>query len=132
SGVPAVPTTPAEQFNSSPPVVEPSLQQTPAVVQPPEGGTDSDITIKRKTNFLLEDGDSGTHMFWTADPVEWSPIGNENSDSTPSTATDYLHSKPTVSQVLAEELSPPVLSAEAEKKEKKNFDSLLKKLLPVL
>ena len=134
SVAPAVPTTPAEQFNSLPPVVEPSLQQTPPGVQPPEGGTDSDITIKRQTNFLQEDGDSGTQMFWTADPVEWSPIGNENMDSTPSTATDYLHSKPMVPQMLSEELSPLVLSAEGEakKKEKKDFDSLLKKLLPAL
>jgi len=45
-------------------------------------------------HFLQDDDDAGTHLFWSAGPVEWSPIGNEQSVSVPLTADDYLRSKP--------------------------------------
>ena len=47
-------------------------------------------------HFLQDDDDAGTHLFWSTGPVEWSPIGNEQtaSVSVPLTADDYLLSKP--------------------------------------
>ncbi len=120
---PTVPPVPTGQVNSAPPVVTSS-----------EGGMNSDITGKRRTNFSQENEKAGTHIFWPADPVEWSPLGNENASAMPLTATDYLHSKPTAPEVSPGVPSPVVSpTSNAEKKKlEKSSDSRLKKLLPIL
>jgi serine/threonine protein kinase/ABC-type phosphate transport system substrate-binding protein len=52
-------------------------------------------------HFLQDDDDAGTHLFWPPGPVEWSPIGNEQtaSVSVPLTAGDYLRSEPFTPEV---------------------------------
>jgi hypothetical protein len=73
-------------------------------------------------------------MFWSAGPVEWSPIGNEHAGSVPLTAVDYLRSKPMAPEVPPDEPPPLVLpsSEEEKKKRKQTTDSRLKRLLPIL
>ncbi len=134
SATPATPPTPGERFNSSSPVVDPSFRQNPQVVPPFNGGAGSDINGKRETNFLQGYEDTGTHMYWSQGPVEWSPIGNENASSTPLTAMDYLRSKPLAPEVSPDkpsQLELPALDKE-KKKGEKTSDSRLKKLLPIL
>jgi serine/threonine protein kinase len=120
---PTAPTVPTGQVNSAPPVVAPS-----------EGDMNSDITGKRSPNFSQENENAGTHIFWSADPVEWSPLGNENVSAMPLTATDYLHSKPIAPGVSPAEPSPLAspISNDDKKKKEKISDSRLKKLLPIL
>ena len=127
---PAVPPVPAEQSNL-PPVVKPPIQQTTPANTAHESGEGSDVTAKRKKNPPRENDDAGTHMFWSAGPVEWSPIGKENA---PLTATDYLRSKPMAPEVPPAGPSPLMLptSNEAKKKGENTSDSRLKKLLPIL
>ena len=120
---PTVPPVPTGQVNSAPPVVTSS-----------EGGMNSDITGKRGPNFSQENKNAGTHIFWSVDPVEWSPLGNENASAMSLTATDYLRSKPTAPGVSQGEPSPvgSLTSDDEKKKKEKTSDSRLKKLLPIL
>jgi hypothetical protein len=57
---------------------------------------DTGVTEIRRKSFLEEDDAEGNSIFWSADPLEWSPIGNEGDGSTPLTAADYLGNKPLV------------------------------------
>jgi len=123
SVVPTGPPIPTGQVNSAPPGVTSS-----------EGDMNSDITGNRGPIFSQENINAGTHIFWSTDPVEWSPLGNENASAMPLTATDYLSSKQTEPGVSAGEPSPvasPTTDDEKKKKEKTS-DSRLKKLLPIL
>ncbi len=131
---PTAPAIPAGQSNFPPPIFEPSINQAQTASTPPEAPKDSEITLPRKTNFLQGHEDSGTHMFWSTEPVEWSPIGNETVGSMPSTATEYLHSKSTPLETAPDKPSSPVqpVSGEEKKKGHKDSDSRLKKLLPIL
>jgi serine/threonine protein kinase len=123
---------PMEQLNA-PPLVDPSLQQNPSRVPLSEDSVGSDVTEIRKKNFLQEQNDAGTHIFWSADPVEWSPIGNDNASSTPLNAADYLRSKPMAPEAPPDTPPPLVLpSSSEEKKKKQTPDTRLKKLLPIL
>jgi len=121
----------AEPSNPSPLVGPPSQQPPPA-----KDSTGSDVTEIRKSKFLKgqKADDVGTHMFWSAGPVEWSPIGNEHAGSVPLTAVDYLRSKPMAPEVPPDEPPPLVLpsSEEEKKKRKQTTDSRLKRLLPIL
>lgn len=45
-------------------------------------------------NSSRDDNDAGTHLFWSVDPLEWSPIGKEQDGLVPLTAADYLQSMP--------------------------------------
>ena len=58
---------------------------------------------------FLEDDDAASQLFWSSGPVEWSPIGNEQTASVavPLNADDYLRSKPYEPEV------PPVSEAPA-------------------
>jgi serine/threonine protein kinase len=123
---------------------EPSFNQAPTVLTPPEISKESEITLPRKTNFLQDHEDSSTHMFWTTEPVEWSPIGDETAGSTPSTAAEYLGSEilseakddKQVSQddirVAREAKRDQPVSGEEKKQRDKDSNTRLKKLLPVL
>ncbi len=131
---PTVPTIPGGQSDSPAPVFEQSFNQASLEATPVEGDKESERTLSRKTNFLQEPEGSGTHMFWSTDPVEWSPIGNETAGSMPSTATGYLHSKPLVPETPPDKTFPPAQPASGgeQKKREKASDSRLKKLLPIL
>lgn len=59
----------------------------------------------------LEEDDAGTHLFWSVDPLEWSPIGNEQVGSVPLTATAYLQSMPAAPQAPPADLVPPATPA---------------------
>ncbi len=103
-------------------------------------------------HFLQDDDDAGTHLFWPAGPVEWSPIGNEQtaSVSVPLTAGDYLRSEPFTPQVPPAPAAPvptpattPAASPEKESlvapaqssgdsNDKSQQKSWRKKVLPVL
>ncbi len=83
---PVNPQPPAEMFASDPPVQQPSR---------PLGSIaeDTDVTEIRRKSFLEENDDAGKSIFWSADPPEWSPIGNQEEGSTPMTASEYLDGK---------------------------------------
>ncbi|HEU0004192.1 MAG TPA: protein kinase [Ktedonobacteraceae bacterium] len=114
---------------------------------------DTDITSPRigsgTRHFLQDDDDAGTHLFWSGDPVEWSPIGNEQmaSASVPLNAEDYLRSKPlapevppapvastTSTAVASPEKEQPVARAQPSEERKDNGKQKKwqKKILPVL
>ena len=97
---------------------------------------------------FLEDDDAGTHLFWSSGPVEWSPIGNEQTASVavPLNADDYLRSKPFAPEVppaseaptavVAPEKEPPVAPplppASGDDRNKREQKTWRKKVLPVL
>ncbi len=97
---------------------------------------------------FLEDDDTGTQLFWSSGPVEWSPIGNEQTASVavPLNAEDYLRSKPYVPEVppapeapaavAAPEKEPPAAPslppASVDDKGKREQKTWRKKALPVL
>ena len=81
-----------------------------------------------------ESEDRGSHIYWSADPVEWSPIGEEEGISMPATATDYLNSKVTPSENGTAKSSSALthtLQNESASEEKVAHTSF-QKLLPIL
>ena len=89
-------------------------------------------TYSTMTSFN-ESADKGSYIFWSTEPVEWSPIGEEG-DSTSATATDYLNSKDTLSEnEIAQSTSvlTPELENEHGSKEKV-AQTGFQKLLPIL
>lgn len=126
---------PAEQFVPPGPVSSP-LQQVPPLAGP-VAGTGGEA---RKEGFLQEDDDVGTHLFWSVDPVEWSPLGVEQAGAVPLTAGEYLRSKPMAQAVPPESAAASTATVpaepEAEKKSRGKVSEIVrahkKKLLPVL
>jgi hypothetical protein len=103
---PVTPSLPQERFSISTPFEQP--------VQPPSPTQDStamdsgsDVTEMRRKSFLEVNDDEGDSIFWSADPLEWSPIGNEGDGSSPLTAAEYLSNKPVVPQVEPQKVTPP-------------------------
>jgi serine/threonine protein kinase len=148
---PSTPVVPLGQSDLASTLFEPTFNQAPSVSSPPEIPNESEITLSRKTNFLPGDADSGTHLFWSTEPVEWSPIGNETAGSMPSTAAEYLgseilrfaqHDKQDAQdekrdakgdrQVAQDDLQEQATSSDEKKNKEKGSDTRLKKLLPVL
>ena len=81
-----------------------------------------------------ESEDRGSHIYWSTEPVEWSPIGEEERDEMPATATDYLNSKVTPSENSIAKSSPALtreLQNESGSGEKVAHTSF-QKLLPIL
>lgn len=80
-----------------------------------------------------ESEDRGSHIYWSTEPVEWSPIGEEGGDS-PATATEYLNSKATLTEngigKPSSVLNPEI--EEESKGEEKVTYSRFKNLLPIL
>ena len=116
---------------------------------PPAASPDSTDKMSRAagsgTRHFLEDDDAGTHLFWSGGPVEWSPIGNEQTASVavPLSAEEYLHSKPFAPDVPSapttvaapeKELSasPTQPPASGNKKDKPEQKTFRKKVLPIL
>ncbi|HVB73099.1 MAG TPA: serine/threonine-protein kinase [Ktedonobacteraceae bacterium] len=134
------------------PVQAASSASDAAPLQPVFPAVDQDATMPGigKKHFLQndDDDDTDTKLFWSADPVEWSPIGNEQTASVPLTATDYLRSKPDAphesdetvgtsdsAQVAPAETKLPEPLVEAREPQKdggKQKKSWQKKALPIL
>ncbi len=97
---------------------------------------------------FLEDDDTGTNLFWSSGPVEWSPIGNEQTASVavPLNADDFLRSKPyepevppaseapTAVAAPEKELpaEPPLPPPAGDDKDKREQKTWRKKALPIL
>ncbi len=131
---PITPALPLGQSYPPPPIFEPPYNQTSTAGNPPEETNDSDITLARKTNSMQEHEGASSHIYWSTEPVEWSPIGEETGDSMLSTASQYLSSKPTLPETLQDKSSSPVKPAldDETRSAEKASDSRLKKLLPIL
>src|SRR5579859_368200 len=128
--------TPASNSAPLPPVVSPDSSDRTS----PGSGPG--------TRHFLEDDDAGTHLFWSSGPVEWSPIGNEQTASVavPLNADDYLRSKPFVPEippiseaptaVAAPEKEPPAApeqpSDSGDGKPQRQQKTWRKKALPIL
>src|SRR5579864_2164986 len=74
-------------------------------------GQDRDGGGRGQKHFLQDDDDAGTHLFWSVDPLEWSPIGNEQVGSVPLTAEDYLQSMPMAARIEPVEGEAAALAA---------------------
>jgi serine/threonine protein kinase len=123
-----------EQSNPPQHILEPSINQISTDGGFPEDKNDSDITLARKTYSLRDDEGIGSHLYWSTEPVEWSPLGEETGDSTVVTATDYLRSEPTPPEDFTNLTASPIkpdLVKETGNAEKVP-DSRRKKLLPIL
>jgi serine/threonine protein kinase len=131
---PITPALPSGQSNPSPPIFEPPFNQTSTVENPLDDTNDSDITLARKANSLQQYEGVESHIYWSTEPVEWSPIGEENRDSMPTTASGYLSNKSTEPEMFKDKSSSPVKSAldEETRSVEKAPDLRLKKLLPIL
>jgi serine/threonine protein kinase len=131
---PITPAFPIGQSNPSSRILEPPMNQTSTVGNFPEDNDDSDITLARDTYSLKEDEGIGSHIYWSTEPVEWSPIGEESGDEQPATATELLRSKPTSPENFAITSSSP-LKTDLDKgtgSKERVADSRLRKLLPIL
>ncbi|MGZ3627530.1 MAG: serine/threonine protein kinase [Ktedonobacteraceae bacterium] len=129
------PITPAisiGQHYTSSDFVEPSINQTATFGKIPVVKEDSDITLARRTNSMQGDEGFGANMYWSTEPVEWSPIGAETGDSMPSIATEFLKGKPILTESPTNESRLKTDIDEEFKNEAKAADSRLKKLLPIL
>ncbi len=131
------PITPAysiEQSNPPQHILEPLINQISTDESFPKDRDDSDLTLAKKS-YSLRDGEGiGSHLYWSTEPVEWSPIGEETGDSTATTATDYLRSKPTppenFTNTAASPLKPDLVKGT--RSAEKDPDSRIKQLLPIL
>jgi hypothetical protein len=131
---PNAPAFPIRQSTSPPHNIEQSKTQTSTVGNFLEDRDDLNITLARDTYSLRDDEGIGSQIFWSTEPVEWSPVGDETRDSMPATATEFLRSKLTPPGNVTHSSSSE-LKADLEKEtrsEEKVADSRLKKLLPIL
>lgn len=76
----------------------------------------------------------GSQMYWSTEPVEWSPIGEVTGDSPAATATEFLKSRPMQSEDYTKTSFSPIKlhSGNEAKRTEKSADKRLKKLLPIL
>ena len=129
---PITPDISTGQFYTSSDIVEPSMNQTSTFGKFPVEDEDSDITLARRTNSVKSAEGIGAHMYWSTEPVEWSPIGAETGDSVPSTATEFFKGKPILTESLTNESILKTGLDEEFRNDKKADDSRFKKLLPIL
>src|SRR5579859_3165990 len=120
----------------------------PPAVAPPDSTNRTSPGSGSGAKHFLEDDDAGTHLFWSSGPIEWSPIGNEQTASVavPLNADDYLRSKPFVPEippvseaptaVAAPEKEPPAApeqpSDSGDGKHQRQQKTWRKKALPIL
>ena len=129
------PITPAfsiGQFTDTSDIVESSMNKTSTVGNFPVDEEDSDKTLALKTNALKNDEASAAYLYWSTEPVEWSPIGEETGDLVPATATEFLKGKPTSTENTPNKSRLKTDIDEEFKNEAKAANSRLKKLLPIL
>jgi serine/threonine protein kinase len=131
---PTTPAFPIGQSNPPPYILDSSMNQTSSDANILEGSDNSDVTLTRNTYSLKDDEGIGSHIYWSTEPVEWSPIGEETGDSMPATATEFLRSKPTLQESVANMSSSSLKTAldKETRREEMAVDSRLKKLLPIL
>jgi serine/threonine protein kinase len=65
------------------------------------GGSTSAVSSTGQRDFLDESSHSGQNRFWSAEPVEWSPIPGVPDNAVPLTAENYLHNKPAMPVIAA-------------------------------
>lgn len=111
---PSLPLRQQENF-ASPSFLEESVEERnqpfPNGALDDNGGNASAVSSTNQKDFLDESSQVGHHRFWSADPIEWSPIPPAPDDAVPLTAENYLHDKPVlpVASVLAEaQVAPPL------------------------
>lgn len=111
---PALPLGSQESF-ASPSFLEESLEERnqlfPNGALDDNGGSVSAVPPTDQKDFLDESSHVGQHRFWSADPIEWSPIPTAPDDVVPLTAENYLRDKPVlpVVAVLPEaQIAPPL------------------------
>lgn len=109
-----------------------SMDQASAVRNVPIDKEDSDITLARKTHLLKDDEASKSHVYWSTEPVEWSPIGEVTEDPMLITASEFLNSKPTLTENSTHETPLKADLNKESRNEEKAVDSHLKQLLPIL
>ncbi|MGH2494593.1 MAG: protein kinase domain-containing protein [Ktedonobacteraceae bacterium] len=102
---------------SAPPEQMATSTSNSVPLQPAPSVPNTDITSpgsgSGSRHFLQDDDDAGTHLFWSGAPVEWSPIGNEQTASVavPLNAGDYLRSKPLAPEVPPAPAAPTASTA---------------------
>lgn len=100
------------------------------VIPDTEGKEQKDETAVHNWNFLQENkNESDEALFWSADPAEWSPIGDITTTKVqdePLTATEYLQSKPLIP--MEDELEPGIKPEEPAK----SLNAILRKWLPLI
>jgi serine/threonine protein kinase len=100
------------------------------VVMKTENEEQKDETMAHNWSYLQEEkNESGKALFWSADPAEWSPIGDVSTAEVrdePLTATDYLQRKP-----LASVENEPEQTVDEERSEKTE-NEVLRKWLPLI
>ena len=103
---PVNPSLPQGQISINSPSEQPVRQPSPT-----QDSTDmdpaADVTEIRRKSFLEENDDGGINIFWSADPLEWSPVADKGDGSAPLTAAEYLSSKQVVPQVEPQGATPP-------------------------
>lgn len=96
-------------FQQMSPAAEPAYQEGTGAGGALAGGSG---VIERKHFLQDDDDDAGTHLFWSVEPPQWSPITNEQVGSVPLTAADYLRSMPDSPQVQPARPVKPAIPAE--------------------
>jgi serine/threonine protein kinase len=114
------------------PIIRQSLSEhvSAAIASDPQ----TPVPIYSTMSSLKEREDTGSHIYWSTEPVEWSPIGDEVGDSTTATATGYLSSNPTPPEngtVLSSSPLTPEFHKESGSDEKIAHTEF-KKALPIL
>ena len=110
--------------------LKPMDEPAQVVIPDTEGKEQKDETAVHNWNFLHErKNESDEALFWSADPAEWSPIGDITTTKVqdePLTAAEYLQSKPLIP--MEDELEPGVNSEESAK----SLNAMLRKWLPLI
>lgn len=103
---PVIPSLPQEPFSINSPSEQPVQQPSPTQDSTAmDSGTG--VTEIRRKSFLEENDDGENSIFWSADPLEWSPITNKGDSPGPLTAAEYLSSKLVVPQVEPQKVTQP-------------------------
>ncbi len=100
------------------------------VVTKTESEEQKDDTMVHNWSFLQEEKDeSSKALFWSADPAEWSPLGDVSAakvQDEPLTATEYLQRKPLASEESVSE------QAVNEERSVETLNAVLRKWLPLI
>jgi serine/threonine protein kinase len=100
------------------------------VVPAKETEEQKDETLVHNWNFLLEGkNEVDEALFWSADPAEWSPIGDiatAKMQEQPLTAAEYLQSKPLATEEDGRE------QRENEERSTKTLNAMLQRWLPLI
>lgn len=114
----------------SPIMLQPISEHRSASISDPQTPVPTYSTVSS----FRESEDRRSHVYWSTEPAEWSPIGDEGGDSMPATATHYLNTKATSTEIgttiSSSDLTPELQSDSGSGE--KVAHSRLQKLLPIL